>query len=363
MTVRRFLRAALPSAAALALGVLLSLGGLELATRVLAIAPPLPHQNTFAPDDVLPWKEQPNVSSRRRIRRNGGSYHYYHFRHNSLGFRGRDHEFEKPPGVFRIVVIGDSFTYGVGASEGATYPDRIEAALDARSPDRVEVINLGVRRYWPEPEALVLEHYGLRYSPDLVITGVPANDFNDTRAGTATRLTVSRGYLITSRGQRLGVLGRWLYLNSHVARTLIAEVLARNPEAPDPGMEDDEAVWARMRDAWSRMIGLARGAGAQIVFLHVPQKGPWEDGSHETPTRLQKLCANRECIAIDALPAMRAHPDPESLHYPKDGHCTEAGYALIADVVVRELDVRGMLPKTLRLADRSGAASIPLGGR
>jgi len=72
---------------------------------------------------------------------------------------------------------------------------------------------------------------------------------------------------------------------------------------------------------------------------------------------------NRECIAIDALPAMRAHPDPESLHYPKDGHCTEAGYALIADVVVRELDARGMLPETLRRADQPAAASIPPGER
>ena len=346
------------AAAALALGVLLGLAGLELATRVLAIAPALPHQNTFAPDDVLPWKSLPNIRFRRRI---DGTF--YHVRHNNLGFRGRDHEFEKPPGVFRIVAIGDSFTYGAGASEGATYPDRIEAALDARGPDRVEVINLGMGRYWPEPEALALEHYGLRYMPDLVIAGVTANDFSDTRAGTATRRTVSRGYLITSRGQRLGALGRWLYLNSHVARTLIAEVLARNPEAPEPGMEDDEAVWARMRDVWGRMIGLARGAGAQIVFLHVPQKGPWGNGPHETPTRLQKLCANRECIAIDALPAMRAHPDPESLHYPKDGHCTEAGYALIADVVVRELDARGMLPETLRRAGQPAAASIPPGER
>ena len=47
------------AAAALALGVLLGLAGLELATRVLAIAPALPHQNTFAPDDILPWKSRP----------------------------------------------------------------------------------------------------------------------------------------------------------------------------------------------------------------------------------------------------------------------------------------------------------------
>ena len=349
-------RALALAVAALASGVLLSLGGLELATRVSAIAPALPHQDTFVPDDVLPWKSSPN---RDRMTRN--AEFTVRVRTNNLGFRGRDHEFEKPPGVFRIVFIGDSFTYGVGAGEGATYPDRIEAALGARAGSgRVEAINLGMYRYWPEPEALMLEHYGLRYRPDLVIVGVPPNDFVDTRAG-STAVNVSRGYLVTSRAQRLGAVGRWLYLNSHVARTLIAEALARNPKAPEPGMEDDEAVWARMVDAWSRMVELARGAGAQIVFLHIPQKSPW--GPQETPPRLQQLCATRECAAIDSLPTMRAHPDPDSLYYPKDGHCTEAGYALIADVVVRELDARGMLPETLRLADQSVAASIPPGGR
>ena len=176
-------------------------------------------------------------------------------RTNNLGFRGRDHEFEKPPGVFRIVFIGDSFTFGAAAGEGATYPDRIEAALGARAgSERVEAVNLGMHRYWPEPEALMLEHYGLRYSPDLVIVGVLPNDFVDTRVGSAA-VTVSRGYLVTSRAQRrLGAVGMWLYLNSHVACTLIAEALARNPKAPEPGMEDDEAVWARMVDAWSRMV-------------------------------------------------------------------------------------------------------------
>ena len=353
-------RALALAVASLALGILLSLGGLELATRVLAIAPALPHQDTFVPDDVLPWKDRPN---RDRMRRN--AEFTIRVRTNNLGFRGRDHEFEKPPGVFRIVFIGDSFTHGAAAGEGATYPDRIEAALGARAgSERVEAVNLGMARYWPEPEALMLEHDGLRYSPDLVIVGVLPNDFVDTRVGSAA-VTVSRGYLVTSRAQRrLGAVGMWLYLNSHVARTLIAEALARNPKAPEPGMEDDEAVWARMVDAWSRMVQLARGAGAQIVFLHIPQAGPWwGPQAEETPTRLQQLCATRECAAIDTLPTIRTHPDPDSLYYPINGHCTEAGYALIADVVVRELDARGMLPETLRPADQPVAASISLGNR
>ena len=92
------------------LGVLLGLGGVEVAARVLGLAPTLPNEFSFVPDSVLPWRLRPN-------------------KHNEMGFRGRNYEIKKEPGIFRIVGIGDSFTYGAGVSDDATYLARIEATL------------------------------------------------------------------------------------------------------------------------------------------------------------------------------------------------------------------------------------------
>lgn len=324
------------------LGVLLGLGGVEVATRVLGLAPTLPNAFSFVPDSVLPWKLRPN-------------------KHNALGFRGRNYEIKKEPGVFRIVGIGDSFTYGAGVSDDATYLARIEATLLERGKGgRVEVINLGVPRYWPEPEALMLEHYGLRYQPDLVIVGVLPNDFIDTRLG-AAHASVSDGYLVTSRARRLGAFGMWLYRTSHLARLVIAQAwkwtqVRREPdmkwyeEGPiELGMEDDEAVWTRIHLAHDRMVRLARATGAQIAFVHIPQKGPWDaEWAFDLPRRLQRFCASRECHVIDVLPAAMAHPNPDTLYSPKDGHCTKTGYALVADVIVHGLESYELLPKELR---------------
>ena len=234
-------------ALALALGVVLGLGGLELVTRALALAPPLPHHDGFVASTVLPWKMRANSKEEGRTDEFDVRY-----ANNALGFRGPDHAFEKPPGTFRIVGIGDSFTYGIGVDGHATFLARIEAALAARLSHPVEAINLGLPRYWPDPETLVLEHYGLRFQPDVVVVGVSANDVADTLAGT-NDLTVSRGYLITARARRLGTFGQALYLHSHVARVLIAQALAERPEA-ELAVADEDAAWTQMGDAFERMI-------------------------------------------------------------------------------------------------------------
>ena len=216
--------------------------------------------------------------------------------------------------------------------------------------------------YWPEPEALVLEHYGLDYQPDLVLVGVLPNDFVDTRIRTNFP-HVRDGYLLSSRARRLGAIGQWLYIHSHVARVVTAYVFFSdhgqrdNNTDPEPGIEDDEAVWARFHQAHDLMVQLARGAGAQIVFVHIPQRGPWSADAFDIAKRLRRFCATRECSVIDVLPAMIAHPNPDTLYYPIDGHCTPAGYEIVADVIVRELEFQGLLPEELQSGGAASAES------
>ena len=349
------------AAAALALGAAFVPAALEVAARAFGIAPPLPRYDAFAADAVLPWKLEADRTE--RVRTDEFEVRYTH---NSLGFRGRERPFEKPPGAFRIVGIGDSFTYGIGVDDDATYLARLEAALGARTARRVEAINLAIPGYWPDPETLVLEHYGLKFRPDLVIVGISANDVENTRMGAAGS-RVSRGYLVTDRLGDWADLGRWLYLRSHVARVLIGRVAAGNARDASP-----DAVDARIEDAFDRMARLSAAVDAEIVFLYIPD-GEWSSVEAEEarlgrfplprpaarptlPARLRRFCAAGDCEVVDVLPAIRAHPQPESLYYPKDGHCTEAGHALIAEVLGRELEERGLLPFGSAASSPPGAA-------
>ena len=118
------------AALAIIIGSVLGFGGVEIASRALGLAPSLPNEySAFVQDSVLKWKLRPKsvldgLSKTAEFR--------FRYEHNALGFRGRNHEIKKEPGVFRIIGIGDSFTYGAGVGADATFLARIEAALLGR---------------------------------------------------------------------------------------------------------------------------------------------------------------------------------------------------------------------------------------
>lgn len=98
-------------------------------------------------------------------------------RHNSLGFRGEDITIEKPEGVFRIVCLGASTTYGDGvASYLDAYPYQLQQYLHEQGFTRVEVINAGVPGYTTWELLINFEFRVLDLDPDLVIVYEGVND-------------------------------------------------------------------------------------------------------------------------------------------------------------------------------------------
>ena len=91
---------------------------------------------------------------------------------NSHGLRGaREYNYDRPAGITRIVVLGDSFTFGEDVDDDETWPHRLEESLPA-----TEVLNLGVHGYGHDQMLLYLKEEGLKYRPDLVIVGFLPDD-------------------------------------------------------------------------------------------------------------------------------------------------------------------------------------------
>jgi lysophospholipase L1-like esterase len=91
---------------------------------------------------------------------------------NSAGLRDREHSLEKPPGTFRIAVLGDSYTEAMQLPMEQTYWARMEQELSgcsALAGRQVEVVNFGVSGYSTAQELLVLRHKVQPYHPDLVL--------------------------------------------------------------------------------------------------------------------------------------------------------------------------------------------------
>jgi lysophospholipase L1-like esterase len=98
--------------------------------------------------------------------------------HNQLGFRGPETTWDKPEGVWRIVCLGGSSTYGHGpTSDATTWPARLQAHLnEAGPPLRVEVINGGCQGYSTFESLVNLSLRMVDLEPDLVVVYHAIND-------------------------------------------------------------------------------------------------------------------------------------------------------------------------------------------
>src|SRR5271166_2128813 len=86
---------------------------------------------------------------------------------NSKGLRGKtEYDYSRAPGRRRILVLGDSFTFGTDVSDDETYSHYLESALP-----NTEVLNLGVQGYGQDQMLLYLKEEGVKYHPDVVILG------------------------------------------------------------------------------------------------------------------------------------------------------------------------------------------------
>ncbi len=102
---------------------------------------------------------------------------------NSQGLRSPEVPLDKPSGTFRILVLGDSWTFGVCVPQDETYPAHLQRILSERLPERsVEVINSGVSGYETYNESVYFKREGYKFQPDLVLIGYyPVNDIHDKK--------------------------------------------------------------------------------------------------------------------------------------------------------------------------------------
>jgi len=103
-----------------------------------------------------------------------------HKRVNSFGLRDDEFTLEKPDGVYRILVLGDSIPYGRVVGKKQTFPNQLEKIFLDRGKN-IEVINAGVSGYSPYNQLYYYLEEGRKFNPDLVIVSFCMNDVANPR--------------------------------------------------------------------------------------------------------------------------------------------------------------------------------------
>jgi hypothetical protein len=137
----------------------------------------------------LPMFPRNVVGTSYGVRGNAPNRVYWHtspdvhvqFRINSKGVRSdREIPYDKPPGVVRIVALGDSFGMGYEVDERDTFLANMERALK-RAGVNAEVVNLSVSGFGNSEELITLRAEGFKYHPDVVLVCWHQTDLDDNQ--------------------------------------------------------------------------------------------------------------------------------------------------------------------------------------
>jgi len=161
----------------LAISISLSVGVIWLAGEAI-----LRIKTDYAMDDADEmYTESPNRILNKELKPGyDGEYYGSKVNINSAGFRDREFNQSKDAGIYRIVVLGDSMTFGPAVALDNIYPKALESFLNKNvsgsTGKKIEVLNFSVPGYNTIQEYELLRTKAVYYDPDLVILGFFFND-------------------------------------------------------------------------------------------------------------------------------------------------------------------------------------------
>lgn len=141
---------------------------------------------------------------------------------NSSGIReSREIPYEKPPGIKRVVLLGDSFGMGYGANADEMFTSQMKRYLKTKLDIAVEVVNLSTSGHGNAEELIVLLNEGIKYAPDLVLLAWHHTDLADNVRSNLFDLT--DGSLVETAKSYLPGVKERQFLNQFFLYRFLAE--------------------------------------------------------------------------------------------------------------------------------------------
>jgi lysophospholipase L1-like esterase len=258
------------------------------------------------------------------------------YRTNAHGLRERDRPV-KAPGTRRVLVIGDSYTWGYAIAEEEAYPQVAERLLAERGRPDIEVINGGIPDYNSRQERQLLEQLLPIYQPDAVFLAYVVNDAEPSTAMPTPPEEVYRH------------AGSWFmseladHFNRHVFRRRLL------PSAKDnvannylDGFEEGSVKWRDSRQAIREMRDLSTAAGIPFTILMMPDFTQAFDeryGFLKIHSAVASWGRELNVPVFDLLSLFRGE-DHSTLLVPWDGHPNAEAHrriaAFLADRILEE---------------------------
>jgi hypothetical protein len=258
------------------------------------------------------------------------------YRTNSHGFRGPETTRAKPEGVFRIVGIGDSFTFGTGVRAEDTFL----SVLQRRAGERAEVLNFGVMAYNTVAEVNLLRFEAVHFAPDVVVICFFLND-----AGGAAQHDLFEA----PREDEPQAPRPWW--RAHV-KSVDAILSGRERRAAGlAAVEDYRRSFRQGEKGWTNAKGALRHAkkaaeqyGFELVLAVFPLLYELSDYPlKDVHATIVEFGHKLGLHVVDLQPAFEDRDGPELWVHPANQHPNEIGHEIAGEALHAFLAAEGLL--------------------
>jgi hypothetical protein len=332
------------------------------------------------PDDVLGWKQVPNLEWTWTGYTDYASDFSVEIRTNSFGFRDLERDAEKPDGTTRVALLGASMIEALQVplheSAGQVLEQRLNAeAAGSGKDDQFEVLNFAVSAYGTGQTLLVWEEYARNFSPDFVflylsphIFELSVEELQDAKFTGATErmlqvrplFRIEKDRLIRRPPQDLEEFaaaqqalienqygGRRSRRRHHSVLRTCSSSLWGTLEAwagracEESGTQQPPALRPRLKAADAEInLRIIEELGQQVRdsgshFVVIDDTENQSLGSSNLRKRMKNLCERQGFGYVPFHADLVEARQQETLHWPHDYHFNVAGNAVLADAMFR----------------------------
>lgn len=288
-------------------------------------------------DPILGWR------MRRGLRAEGVT-------HDDAGHRVTPSAVAIDPALRSIVLLGDSFTYGLGVRDEETYAARLASVAAGRA-----VWNLAANGHGLDQQVLAFETEGGGKQPELVILGYFLDDFR--RNGLSFREYAKPRFVVDGDALRLAseqvpdldAVRHAIGSSSEIPSYAWAAVLALKRRVQKTrGSFESDADFSAHADLSERLLarlsGDVRAVGAKLVVLVIPHCSydAYPD-ARRTESAIEASCVKLAIPCFSTTRECRSAEAEGLAVFGQNCHWSAAGHARIASFLVArlaELDIR-----------------------
>ena len=260
---------------------------------------------------------------------------------NSLGFREREISEQKPSGVYRIAVVGDSFTYGQGINDSDRFSSIIERRLN-NIGNRYEVYNFG------KPGAETIDHIQFldevfKISPDFVLLQWFVNDVegHDKSARPSSYRLIPSEYLsnyLHKHSALYFLINRqWKALQRQFGLVGSYEA-SMNARFGDIESDDSQRSIRELAEFIKRVKDKNIDLGIVMFPMPVPSEGDGDIGIYPFGylfDRVAEACQYNEINCIDMRKVYAKERSQDLQVNTFDGHPNAFANQLAADIILQ----------------------------